>query len=702
MALSPAMQWALNNGMTEADVYKNINDFLATSPSAAETQAQMAQYGISPEDVAAATGGKSGGMLSGNILAGASWNSLNETLGNQLTEATGQSTANYAVGGATTTDTLNQLNTFLSGGGQFDPNATVFLQTGGVDFIQGVDKNTVKDNINQIVKTLGDQGVNVVLTGSPYAASIQDVQTNNFNPEVDQIFKDIAKENSNVALVGTQGEILQNKGLLVDALHTNAEGTAVYNQSVIDALSQFKNDVPVSTPQAIAQAQQTNRVIPIVRGNVIEGDNIDQQIAGVPQSVYETRVDPNNKANWQTVNPKTGEVINSGTFAGGGDQGLLAAARPVVALAASVLGAPYLSNLIAGSTGLTGSALAGATGATIAGGSTALTGGSTEDTLKAALLGGGGGFLGSEVNNLLYDSTAAADLAAGLDPRFGGSNPLYGTKYDAAMADLLSSPESQKALSDYINGTTTAAATPVAVSTPVTDGGAVNITGAAAPALNAGGLLSSVIDPRLTVTAPKTPQQVDQATMALLDSQLAANKGTAPPNLANVEVTAKNLSTTPTDAASILAATLPALPNIPAVATPAPAIPTQTITAPKTPSVGDTLALLPATMLPPSITNNTATTPAADKKTNELGLTDEQMLKLLQAGLGLFGTLGATSALSNRGTTVPVGSLPTQTPPMYTDDYFTRVQQNYNSLLPAVPRDVASPLRDWYTSQYGA
>jgi hypothetical protein len=42
-------------------------------------------------------------------------------------------------------------------------------------------------------------------------------------------------------------------------------------------------------------------------------------------------------------------------------------------------------------------------------------------------------------------------------------------------------------------------------------------------------------------------------------------------------------------------------------------------------------------MLPPSITNAPPTTPA--KKTNELGLTDEQMLKLLQAGLGLFGTL---------------------------------------------------------------
>jgi hypothetical protein len=645
----------------------------------------------------AATAG--GGMLSGNILAGASWNSLNDALAGQLTEATGQQTSNYAVGGATTADTLNQLNTFISGGGTFDPNATVFLQTGGVDFIQGVDKNTVKDNINQIVKTLGDQGVNVVLTGSPYAASIQDVQTNNFNPEVDQIFKDIAKENKNVALVGTQGEILQNKSLLVDALHTNAEGTAIYNQSVMDALSQFKNDVPVSTPQAITQAQQTNRVIPTARGTVIEGDDIEAQMAGVPQSVYETRVDPNNKANWQTVNPATGEVINSGTFAGGGDQGLLAASRPVLALAASVLGAPYLSNLIAGSTGLTGSALAGATGATIAGGSTALTGGSAEDTLRAALLGGGGGYLGSEFNNY-FDTGTFADPGiterqfAILDAQQLSSQGLSPSQIRDTMLS--------GGYNDIIIDRALAALPPIttptgAISTPVLDNAAVNITGAANPALNVGGMLSSVTSPvvqagTVNVNAPRTPQQIDQATLALINSQLAANLGT-PANLANVQVTADRPSTTPSNAIGNVAATLTSQP-------PTSSIPTQTITAPRETLVGDVLATLPASMLPPSVTNAPPTTPA--KKTNELGLTDEQMANLLRAGLGLFGTLGATSALSNRGTTVPVGSLPTQLPPMYTDDYFTKVQQNYNRLLPAVPRDVASPLRDWYTSQYGA
>ena len=178
--------------------------------------------------------------------------------------------------------------------------------------------------------------------------------------------------------------------------------------------------VPPAVEEVAAPVYQAppTRVIPTARGTVIEGDDIEAQIAGVPQVVYETRVDPKNTANWETFNPKTGEVINKGTFAGGGEQGLLAAARPVIALAAGVLGAPYLSELIAGSTGLTGSALTGATGATIAGGSTAVTGGSAEDIVKAALTGGAGGYIGSEISNLLAPAGDASLLTdAGITER---------------------------------------------------------------------------------------------------------------------------------------------------------------------------------------------------------------------------------------------------------------------------------------------
>ena len=717
MALSPAMQWALNNGMSEADVYKNINDFLATNPTAAQSQSQMAQFGISPEDVAAATGGKSGGLLSGNILAGASWNSTNTALQNALTEATGQQTSNYAVGGSTTTDTLNQLNTFLAGGGQFDPNATVYLQAGGVDFIQGVDKGVVKDNLNQIVKTLGDQGVNVVLTGSPYAKSIDDVVNNNFDPKVDQIYNDVAKANSNVALVGTQGEILQNKKLLVDALHTNAEGTAIYNQSVIDALSQFKNEVPSSTPQAIAAVQKTNtvattppvitqaaaspvvaqtlaRAIPTARGTVIEGDDIEEQIAGVPQVVYETRVDPNNTANWQTVNPKTGEVIDSGTFAGGGDQGLLRAAAPVIGLAASTVGLPFITNLLSGATGLTGSALSGATGATIGAGTQAVTGGSAEDIARAALLGGGASYLGNALSNLDvpvdFNNMTADELNDALQTNLvkdlkqaGAATPqefLTGQGANAgnfiqesvAASNIANNLSAQglnsgeiaqlldsagfvpTAITDALDSLAVVA--PVAVSTPVTDGGTVAVT---APNTSLSNVLSTIASttPAVTVTAPKTPQVVDQAVLDLVNSQLAANV-TTPTTLPTAEqVVTSNRPVTNQDIVNSIVASLPTTTpttpvaqqtitaqkpttvqevvnaitaSIPAVTTPT-TTPTQTITAQKPATAQEVVNAITATL--PTVTPTQAATIAEQVVTSNRPVTTQEVINAITAAL---------------------------------------------------------------------
>ena len=674
MAVSDALAWRLNSGGTADDLYKDIRTFLGASPDAATTQAAMAQYGISGEDVANATGGKSGGLLGGNILAGASWNSLNTTLGDQLTEATGQATTNVAVGGATTADTLNQLNTYLAGGGQFDPNATVYLQTGGVDFITGVDKDTVKDNINQIVKTLGAQGVDVVLTGSPYAKSIDDVINNNFDPTVDKIFTDIAKENKNVALVGVQGEILQNKNLLVDALHTNAEGTAIYNQAVIDSLSQFKNTVPSSTPQAIAQVQQTNTVattppvitqaaaspvvaqslakaIPTARGTVIEGDNIEEQIAGVPQVVYETRVDPNNKANWETYNPKTGEVINSGTFAGGGDQGLLRAAAPVIGLAASTVGLPFITSLLSGATGLTGSALAGATGATIGAGTQAVTGGSAQDIARAALLGGGGAYLGSQVNDYLkyqdipvdFNTMTQDQINDALDVNFRNDLARAGMT-DAQIKSFLANPAS---VYDATQAVTEAATQPVAVSTPVLD--SVNVTGANTSLNN---VLSTIgaTTPAVTVTAPKTQQQIDQAALDLVNSQLSANVGT-PTNLANVTVTGDRPATTQ----EIVNAITATLPNI--TSTQAQTIAQQVITSNKPVTTQDVITAISATL--PALTTGT-TLPTSNLPTTTI--TAQKPVTTQDIVNAIIATTPAVTLPTTPATTLPTTTVTAQRP----------------------------------------
>jgi len=634
MAISNALAWRLNSGGTAADLYSDINNFLATNPTAEQTQAAMAQYGISPEDVAAATGGKSGGLLSGNIMAGASWNSLNTALPEELTKATGQQTSNYAVGGATTADTLNQLNTFLAGGGQFDPNATVFLQTGGVDFLQGVDKGTVKDNINQIVKTLGDQGVNVVLTGSPYAASIQDVVTNNFDPKVDPLFNEIAKENKNVALVGTQGEILQNKKLLVDALHTNAEGTAIYNQSVIDALSQFKNEVPSSSEQAIKQAQtsnvvatapaqitqlaQTGQTMPtnttvqdLIKSGIFEANGnqpvlingtyyqpIFQQIG----SGMDAQQGPlENVVTYKADENKVGGNVNFYSPSGEYQQTVKQQeVNPVkdfmdFALTAGTLfGVPANIGNALGLTGAAGQAVGQGlltTGTKLGGGE------SLGDALKAGLIGGGlvygGNQLGDLINKSTYDSITAADTAAGLTPKFG-------TTYDEFMANIMDNPEAQQALQDIISGKTSVAS---AVSP---DSEAVNVVGAKPTSVSLGDVFATT--PTLTVTGSTTKPTTQQDVINALT--------TTP----EVKITSER---------------------------------------PKITTIGDTLAAI--TTLPSTLTTTpTTTTTTTTKETDPL--------KVAQLALTAAGVLGAGSALSNTGsggTQFPIVPVPESwaTPP---------------------------------------
>ena len=96
--------------------------------------------------------------------------------------------------------------------------------------------------------------------------------------------------------------------------------------------------------------------------------------------------------------------------------------------------------------------------------------------------------------------------------------------------------------------------------------------------------------------------------------------------------------------------------------------------------------------------------PAAS--TNPLSsLTPSQLANILKGAVGLFGAAGAGRALSGGGgggSSMGVGALPTQGVPLNSQDYFNAIQQNYNTLMPAMPKDVATPLANWYNSQYGA
>jgi len=373
---------------------------------------------------------------------------------------------------------------------------------------------------------------------------------------------------------------------------------------------------PVVETVAAPVAPPPARVIPTARGTVIEGDDIEAQIAGVPQVVYETRVDPNNKANWETFNPKTGEVINKGTFAGGGDQGLLAAARPVVALAAGVLGAPYLSELIAGSTGLTGSALTGATGATIAGGSTAVTGGSAEDIVKAALTGGAGGYIGSEISNLLAPAGDASLLTdAGITERqlaIADAKQLadQGLTVSQIQETLTANGYNDAIVGRAINAITPATTAPVA---PPVAADNVLVTAPNVPPVVSSPSIGSVINtlaaPAIDTVTVKAPRDVAPPVVTSPSVASVINTIAQPP-IETVKVTdtkEKDKTVTPT---------LPATPiDTVTVTAPRPVVPT-TPTAPTLPLVLPPVVTPPPTPTPPKPPEP----PPKDKK--EVTITD--------------------------------------------------------------------------------
>ena len=605
-------------------------------------------------------------VLSGNILAGASWHGLNTTLADELLRETGQGTTNVAVNGSTTGETLNQLNQFISAGGSFDPNATVYLQTGGVDFLLGYDKGVIKDNINQIVKTLGDQGVDVVLTGSPYAKSLQDVIDNKFDPKLDPIFNEIAKENKNVALVGVQGEILQNKNLVIDAVHTNAEGTAIYNQSVIDALSQFKNNVPSSTPKSIAQIQRTNTVettppiitqaaaSPVVAQSLatqLQTPNIQDLVSsGALQPnqatlIGDTYYQPVYASTGSGENFELGPLENVITYKAGENQvgGNVNWYDPTgqyqqttqqqdvnatkdfmdFALTAGTLFG--LPTEIGKAIGLGSNVVGQAVGQGLLTTGTKLGGGENlGDALKAGLIGGG----------LVYGGSQLSDLVSKSIP-IDASNMTQAQFNDALEGNLVSNMQSAGLSKDQINaflddmgigqGLTTAVTQPVAVSTPVTDGGAVNVTAQNVPTTLNNVLSTISTVPTVNVTTQK-PQQVSQDVLNAVNAQLASTQATTP----TVNVTAQK-PTTVNDVINALATT-------------ATTIPTVNVTAPKTTNIGDTLAAI--TTIPSTLTTTPVTTP----KTTTTTTKETDPVKVAQLALSAAGLLGAGAALSNTNT----------------------------------------------------
>jgi hypothetical protein len=83
------------------------------------------------------------------------------------------------------------------------------------------------------------------------------------------------------------------------------------------------------------------------------------------------------------------------------------------------------------------------------------------------------------------------------------------------------------------------------------------------------------------------------------------------------------------------------------------------------------------------------------------GLTPSQIANLIKAGVTLAGTGAVAGAVGGGGTNTPLQA-PTQGVPTNDPNYYNQLQQYYNAYLPQTPRDVVTPLQQWYNSSYGA
>jgi hypothetical protein len=361
-----------------------------------------------------------------------------------------------------------------------------------------------------------------------------------------------------------------------------------------------------------------------------------------------------------------------------------------------------------GGAGMLGNALFGLEGAAAAAAGGALGGGvnaaiTDQNILQGALRGG----LSSGLSEYLkpVSSAADADLAGGLIPEYGTN-----TAYDQFMSSAMT-PEASTAIADLINAQQpTVTVAPVVeappayytpqITTPSPVDYSLSNTTAVAPETNMGGAQGLQPGTAANLADMGGGQGLTinlGAPSETLADALSTFGGVNPANLSSMGGAQGLTYQTPTGLVTETATLPTGIPNVLDRILSEGGINTATNIGS---GIGTELANINTNV--PTLESVTPTTPVTPESKSLLdSLTPSQAASLLKGALGLFGALSAGKTLSGGGSTAPsVGALPTQGIPLNSQDYFNAIQQNYNTLLPTLPRDVATPLSQWYNTQY--
>jgi len=332
--------------------------------------------------------------------------------------------------------------------------------------------------------------------------------------------------------------------------------------------------------------------------------------------------------------------------------------------------------LLGSALGLSGAAGAAAGGALLGGGTAALTGG---NVLKGALLGGAGGYAGSAFGDTVAGfgcQTGSSFLAA--DAAQLAGQGLSESAIAQALGSYGSTGAANLAASMAVNGLDVGTMTDQ-LNNLSTNTGLMSQTGSSADFLAADALQlqGQVGNNFAAIEQNLIASGVDPLVAADASQQLAFNPGITQADLAtNLSNNFGNNIYDVSMAATYPTSSLPGSGGL--------------LSDVAGGAAGVTAAPAATTTGAPAATTGSGT-----------GLSTSQIANLIRAGVGLVGAGGAASLAGGGGSNASFQA-PTQQVPTNSPEYYNQLQQYYNAYLPQTPRNVVTPLQQWYNSSYGA
>lgn len=167
----------------------------------------------------------------GDSLANGYGVNLVDSFAYKIANNLNQKEIKLGINGEITSELLSRIDSELT---SINNISAIIISIGGNDFIRGIDKNIIKNNLNMIIKKAKNYSSCVVVLGVP-----SDVKSAIIGG-VDAVYKNVIKENNVILDDISMPKILKTYNLKLDAIHPNAAGHQIITDNIIDKIKAYK------------------------------------------------------------------------------------------------------------------------------------------------------------------------------------------------------------------------------------------------------------------------------------------------------------------------------------------------------------------------------------------------------------------------------------------------------------------------------